>query len=200
MSSSAPLTRIEPQRISSPSDPAQRPYAPQQPDPSSAEYSIQEPYLSQNQYPPPPHGQYPSSAQGPFPSQGQQYPPLGEPAPVPGIALQLGPESQIPDHPGSLINIPRPPAETFSPLAVSAPRDLRALRTSCQFNLGEYLSLQRKRQRLGASTSTLDLESRIRSQAGIVLGDLRMLQDEVRGLVKAAENHRWRKWLIGGAV
>lgn len=116
-----------------------------------------------------------------------------------GIALHLGPESQIPDHPGSMVDVSRPP-QTLTPLAPAVPGDLRSLRTNCQFGLREYLSLQRKRQRYDASTSTIDLESRIRSQASVVLGELRTLQSEVRNLAKAAENHRWRKWFVGGAM
>jgi hypothetical protein len=34
----------------------------------------------------------------------------------------------------------------------------------------------------------------------MVLASLRQLQDEVKIKVKEAENHRWRKWLLGGAM
>jgi hypothetical protein len=81
------------------------------------------------------------------------------------------------------------------------PGDIRALKSHCQFGLREYQSLQRKRQRISAaSTSTLEIESRLRNQQGAVLADLQLLGEEVKGLVKAAENHRWRRWLIGGAM
>jgi hypothetical protein len=58
----------------------------------------------------------------------------------------------------------------------------------------------RKRQRFDASTSTLDLESRIRAQAGLVSAELRTLHAEVRDLAKSAQNHRWRRWIVGGAM
>lgn len=189
MESSAPLVNIDPRPISSPSNAYQEPYAQQGP------YPQQSPYPPQGSYPP--QGQYPP--QSPYPQIGD---PSAAPGADPGIALHLGPESQIPDHPGSVLNTPNVPRPTqvLSPQAISAPADLRALKTTCQFGLREYLSLQRKRQRFDASTSTIDLESRIRAQAGVVLGDLRTLQSEVRGLVKAAENHRWRRWVIGGVM
>ncbi|PNY27442.1 Uncharacterized protein TCAP_02632 [Tolypocladium capitatum] len=128
---------------------------------------------------------------------------IASPPPGPGIALQLRPESQIPDHPGSMVDVPRPMAPTMTPIVPMAPTgpiDIRNVKTSCQFGLREYLSLQRKRQRFDASTSTVDLESRIGAQANVVLGDLRTLQSEIRRLAKAAEDHRWRRWLFGGAI
>lgn len=179
MSSSAPLTNIDPRPISNSPVPYQEPFS-------------QRPGQS------PPQGSYGEAAdyypQQPYPSG--PYSQAAEATSVPGIALHLGPESQIPDHPGSEIGVPQL-QQAITPLA---PLDIRTLRTSCQFGLREYVSLMRKRQRYDASTATVDLESRIRAHSGVVLGDLRLLQDEVRGLVKAGENHRWRKWVIGGAM
>lgn len=96
----------------------------------------------------------------------------------PGIALQLGPEPRM--------DVPRPV-------------DIRNVKASCQFGLREYLELQRRRQH-SAGASTSGLEPRIMAQANVVLGDLRTLQSEIRGLAKAAENHRWRRWLFGGVM
>jgi hypothetical protein len=78
--------------------------------------------------------------------------------------------------------------------------ELRALRTNCQFNLREYISLQRQRRSGDASISAYELETRIRNQTTFVLNDLRILQGEVRSIAKEAENHRWRRWIIGGAM
>ncbi|KND91575.1 putative methyltransferase-like protein C27D7.08c [Tolypocladium ophioglossoides CBS 100239] len=130
------------------------------------------------------------SSMGPYPAA----------PPGSGITLQLGPESQIPDHPSSMVDVPRPMAQTMTPVAPTGPIDIRNVKASCQFGLREYLSLQRKRQRFDASTSTFDLESRLRAQANVVLGDLRTLQSEIRSLAKAAESHRWRRWLFGGVI
>jgi hypothetical protein len=44
------------------------------------------------------------------------------------------------------------------------------------------------------------LDARLKGQQNMVLAGLRQLGDEVKVLVKEAENHRWRKWLLGGAV
>lgn len=126
-------------------------------------------------------------------------------ASVPNIALNIGPERQIPDHPGSMIDIPRPSNNYgASPNAMMVPqqiRDVPSLKSHCQYGLREYMSLLRKRQRIDASsTSTLELESQLKSQQGYVLYDLRSLQQEVRQVVKEAENHRWRNWFIGGAM
>lgn len=157
--------------------------------------------------PPPPMDPYPSApAPGTVPSgypaaPDAYYGPM--PAASPSIALHLRPEQQIPDHPGSVVGVappPRPP-RTLSPRPlVPTARDVEALKTNCQFALREYVSLVRSRQRVDASTAALDLEARIRAQAGLVSAELRTLQAEVRDLAKMAENHRWRKWLLGGAM
>lgn len=110
--------------------------------------------------------------------------------------------STIPDHPSSMTDIPRP-ANGYGQMTstLPAPNDVTQLKTQCQFNLREYQSLQRKRVSQGtASTTSMDLESRLRSQQGLTLAGLRLLQDEVKDLVKEAENHRWRRWLLGGAM
>lgn len=138
--------------------------------------------------------------------------PAGPPRPgsAPQIGLHLGPESQIPDHPGSYMDVPRPsngygqrPSNSYGQMTstVSAPTDVKQLKSQCQFNLREYQTLLRKRQRPdSASTTAMDLESRLRSQQVLLLSNLKMLRDEVKTMVKDAENHRWRKWLLGGAV
>ena len=115
--------------------------------------------------------------------------------------LGLNP-SQIPDHPGSMMDVPRP-SNNYGQMTstLPAPTDLSQLKTQCQFNLREYQALMRKRQGQGtASTTTMDLESRLRSQQHLTLAGLHALQDEVKVLVREAEEHRWRKWLLGGAV
>ncbi|UNI20484.1 hypothetical protein JDV02_006565 [Purpureocillium takamizusanense] len=152
----------------------------------------------------------------PAPGTRVDLPPPPDPIPPgAGIALHLGPESQIPDHPGSMVGVPQvqppqayyppPPAVAPPPQAVTAAAaagpgqdlDMRDLKTSCQVGLRELSGMQRLRRESGGAAG---VESRIRAQAGLVLGDLRALQDEVRGLVKAAEDHRWRRWIFGGLI
>lgn len=82
---------------------------------------------------------------------------------------------------------------TFAP----PPLDVRVIQTNCQVNLLELISLQGKANAMGMSR---EMESNLRGQGGMVLDDLRALQVEVKERIKAAENHRWRRWLVGGGV
>lgn len=96
-----------------------------------------------------------------------------------------------------MVEGPRPSA-ALNPLATTT-QDLKTVKTGTQFALREYLSLQRKRGRLDGAMS-LELEDQIRAQGRVLLGDLKILRKEVGTLIKDGENHRWRNWLIGGAV
>lgn len=151
-------------------------------------------------------------------------PSLGQRGPVSASAPSIGmTPSQIPDHPSSMMDVPRPSngyrgstygdgvgvgggAVTSGPTqsmmgAPNQQRDVKTLKSHCQYGLREYMSLQRKRQRIdGSSTSTLDLENRLRTQQGTVISDLMFLHSEVRSIVKAAEGNRWRRWIVGGAM
>lgn len=136
--------------------------------------------------------------------------------PPEGMALHLGPEGHIPDHPGSVAEFGRPasqpllPQQTFAPAPPAgsawmtpAPHmqehealDIRTLRQSCQYNLREYMAVQQEYMRYGGNVA----DSRLRHQTGMVLGDLMTLQMEVRELARRAQDHRWRKWLMGGIL
>ncbi|KAM3483858.1 hypothetical protein MY8738_002755 [Beauveria namnaoensis] len=72
--------------------------------------------------------------------------------------------------------------------------DIDTLRQSCQYNLRGYLALKQEYRRYGGSAS----DGRLQSQTDLVLSDLLGLQMEVRNLAREAQNHRWRKWLMGG--
>ncbi|TQN70341.1 U6 small nuclear RNA (adenine-(43)-N(6))-methyltransferase, partial [Colletotrichum shisoi] len=100
----------------------------------------------------------------------------------------------------SVAEAPRPSTapRPLNPLTTTT-QDLKSAKTNTQFALREYLSLQRKRSRLDGATS-LELEDQIKTQGRILLQDLKFLRKEVAVLVKDGENHRWRNWLIGGAV
>lgn len=127
------------------------------------------------------------------------YPPHSTSAPSIGLT-----PSQIPDHPGSMMDVPRPSNNYGRPGAMTTEQlpsatDIKQLKVQCQFNLREYQALQRKRVRPDSTTS-LELEGRLKGQQNLVLASLRQLQDEVKVLVREAENHRWRKWLLGGSM
>ncbi|OAA35254.1 hypothetical protein BBO_08856 [Beauveria brongniartii RCEF 3172] len=72
--------------------------------------------------------------------------------------------------------------------------DINTLRQSCQQNLRGYLALKQEYRRYGGNAS----DGRLRSQTDLVLSDLLGLQMEVRNLAREAQNHRWRKWFMGG--
>ena len=113
--------------------------------------------------------------------------------------------AQIPDHPSSMLDVPRASNNYGRPLTstlLPQPTDIGQLRSQTQYNLREYQALQRRRIHHdgNASTTSLEIDSKLRTQQGMVLASLRQLQDEVKIKVKEAENHRWRKWLLGGAM
>ncbi|KAK7415156.1 hypothetical protein QQX98_006100 [Neonectria punicea] len=153
-----------------------------------------------------------SAATGPGPAPGI---PVSD-IPAPGLPIRPTSDSQIPSYGGkpggglngnvgvglgtSMIDVARPSTQIAPTIIPTSLRDLQALKTNCQFGLREYLSLQRRRQTGDSAMSPYELDSRIREQAYILLGDLRVLQGEVRGLAKVAENHRWRRWIIGGFI
>lgn len=201
MDNSRPLQSVDPRPMSSPGDTAQQSY--QQPyQQPYQEAPYQEPY---QQTMPGTMPQYRPDSLPQHPSPNDISQPL---PPQSGIGLHLGPEAQIPDHPGSTYNIPRPPTQTFTgqqqqqqlvnePLA---PKDLRNVRASCLFQLREFITLKNKSKRADASVTTLDLQNQIRNQAGLAVLDLKMLQAELRQITKEGEEHRWRRWLVGGVM
>ncbi|EGU82174.1 hypothetical protein FOXB_07305 [Fusarium oxysporum f. sp. conglutinans Fo5176] len=129
----------------------------------------------------------------------QNYPPVSGPQTGPGnLPIRPASESYLPNHAGAMAT-----ASAQQMVPATAPSDLRelqALRVNCQFNLREYMSLQRQRRGGDSAVSAYELETRIRNQTNMVLNDLRILQGEVRSIAKEAENHRWRRWIIGGAI
>ncbi|XXG95141.1 hypothetical protein Hte_001401 [Hypoxylon texense] len=117
-----------------------------------------------------------------------------QPAPTPSYT---GPPQATGPVPGPPSSAPMPPDPRLDrPVATPfAGTDIRSIKTACEFSLGEYLTLQ-KRLRYDDPTS----QRRLREQQGIVLSDLQVLRAEVSDLMKEAEAHRWRKWLLAGAV
>lgn len=68
------------------------------------------------------------------------------------------------------------------------------------FQLREYMTLQNKSKRMDGSVSTLDLQNQMRNQSGLVVLELKRLQADLRDVAKKGEDHRWRRWLVGGAM
>jgi len=73
---------------------------------------------------------------------------------------------------------------------------LRDTKARTAFALREYMHLQRRRHQ----KDEVGIEERLRIQASTVLGDLKRLSQEVADVAKEAEGHRWRKFLVGGAI
>ncbi|KAG5931079.1 hypothetical protein E4U53_001956, partial [Claviceps sorghi] len=116
---------------------------------------------------------------------------------------QPHPESHPPNQPepGSTMDVPTVPGRTLTPVAAPAAVDVGNLKASAQFHLRELLGARQKMRRGGdGSTAAYELESRLRTQARMLLGDLSTLQAEVRALAKAAQGSRWSRLLVGGAV
>lgn len=94
-----------------------------------------------------------------------------------------------------------PMQQLQSPYKPAIPQlGMEDVKSSCQRNLKHLIYLQNQRRAFGYSSQAVDLEWQIRSQTGVLIGELRTLQDEVRRMVKNAKNHRWRRWVFGGIM
>ncbi|KAF4464328.1 sodium glutamate symporter [Fusarium albosuccineum] len=208
--SKSPLRALDPQPVRSPSPSDGRGRGPERaksyPGPESQQYGPQ-PYNPQDyanqSYNPQSYGRQDYSQQN-FGGQSsynpQNYPPVSGPQTGPSnLPVRPVSESYLPDHAGAMANATK--TSQLTPAVAPADlRELQALRTNCQFGLREYLSLQRQRRSGDSALSAYELDTRIRAQSNVILSDLRILHGEVRGIAKEAENHRWRRWIIGGAI
>ncbi len=97
------------------------------------------------------------------------------------------------------------PAPSFAPLPAlpdaaltsgGEPTSARAVKSAAEFSLREYMALQRRRYR----TDEAGMENRLRAQARIAVRDLQDVRGHVADIIRAAEGHRWRRWLLGGVV
>jgi hypothetical protein len=99
------------------------------------------------------------------------------------------------------VQVARPMQQLQSPYKPAVPQlGLEDVKASCQRNLKHLMYLQNQRRAFGYSSQAVDLEWQIRGQTGVLIGELRTLQDGVRRMVKDAKNHRWRRWLFGGIL
>ncbi|KAM7191084.1 hypothetical protein V8F33_009092 [Rhypophila sp. PSN 637] len=142
----------------------------------------------------PPSQPLPSYVPGPPPANGiPSYPP---PPNQPQQSYQKPPSvEQMVGPAGTATAIA---TETPLPMSSLAHRDLGIKHSlaSAESNLREYMSMLRRRQ----SKGEVGIEDRLRNQASTVLGDLHNLRQEIADLVKNAESHRWRRFLVGGAI
>ncbi|CAK7210887.1 hypothetical protein SCUCBS95973_000941 [Sporothrix curviconia] len=109
---------------------------------------------------------------------------------------------------------PGPPVLTQSPGPMYATdtmtkADIRSARASVEEGLGRIMDLQRQQlQHLqygpGAAnvrnSTAAAVQEQLRLQTGSVLRDLRYVRRAIYGIAKAAENHRFRRWLVGGVL
>lgn len=139
--------------------------------------------------------QQPNGSSGGHPQyQQEQKPPKFDPPPLAPVS-----PSPIQQHQhGSLTQSPGPMA-TAAVAATVTTDSLSGARSTAESALREYVALQRRRYH-GADGDGADLGARIKLQSGILVGELYQLRRRVADLAKAAEEHRWRRWLIGGIV
>ncbi|TPX09133.1 uncharacterized protein E0L32_001604 [Thyridium curvatum] len=170
---------------------------------------------SPSSFPPPMmpshHQQQPIQPSGPVLSHSQQPPQPPQPPMMSGAGGSAYASS--PPPPGSLqqhqqhrleeIHVTGPVLTQSPTQMVPRDRDLKAARSTAEFAVREYITLQRRRY--GASTASVGgsdpaLEDRIRRQAGMAGASLRAVRERVVGLAREAEAHRWRKWMLGGIL
>ncbi|KAG8161363.1 hypothetical protein KVR01_009627 [Diaporthe batatas] len=84
------------------------------------------------------------------------------------------------------------PVRVFSPQEI--PKNIKTARLSVEHGLKELLAFQQRRPQ---ADGVAFLEQ-FRLQSANVLDELMTLRGEVSDIIRAAERHRWRKWLLGG--
>ncbi|KAK7957839.1 hypothetical protein PG988_012687 [Apiospora saccharicola] len=83
-------------------------------------------------------------------------------------------------------------------------RSIKSARTTCEFAAREYLTQLRKIP--GSSSYGMndpvarDAMNRARAQRELVLDELQTLRRSLAVVIKEAEAHRWRKWMLGGML
>ncbi|KAK8052374.1 hypothetical protein PG993_003759 [Apiospora rasikravindrae] len=94
--------------------------------------------------------------------------------------------------------------QQLPPRISSGDRSIKSARTTCEFAAREYLTQLRK---IPSSSSysvsdpkAVDAMARARAQQGLVLDELQTLRRSLAVVIKEAEAHRWRKWVLGGML
>lgn len=157
---------------------------------------------------------------GPSPKAGFQYEHNAAPIEnaIPPASNPPGYPPRLPTYPSmsgaiSSPGPPPPPTDTIQntggypessfgrlPVRIHTPQnvsqDIRSAKAAVEVGLGGLMRLQLER----LENNKADVAERLRSETVNVLGDLKALRDEVSDIARAAESHRWRKWLVGGVV
>ena len=129
-------------------------------------------------------------------SPSQTRPP---PSPYAGGADPFRPQRSSPPRPQSQGLAAA--AAPMTPMLHTPVPDLKAARSASHAAVGQLVELVKRRQGAPpASTISVDIEAKIRAQGLVVLQDLRMLRGELREAARGREGHRWRRWIVGGAV
>ncbi|KAI1205775.1 uncharacterized protein F4807DRAFT_470572 [Annulohypoxylon truncatum] len=110
-----------------------------------------------------------------------------QPAPTPSYTAPASVPAPVPASMPPDSRLERPVSTPF------AGTDIRSIKTACEFSLGEYLTLQKRRRYDDPASG-----HRLHTQQGIVMSDLQALRSEVSDLVRTTESHRWRRWILGG--
>ncbi|KAG5918470.1 hypothetical protein E4U42_006841 [Claviceps africana] len=149
--------------------------------------------------------QPPMRALDPQPMPSPSHVPYLPPPPGPDQAFSPQPHAEFPPpnqpEPGSAMDVPTVPGRTLTPVTAPAAVDVGNLKASAQFHLRELLGARQKlRQGGDAGAAAYELESRLRTEARMLLGDLSTLRAEVRALAKTAQGSRWSRLFVGGAI
>ncbi|CAK7234016.1 hypothetical protein SEUCBS140593_008795 [Sporothrix eucalyptigena] len=208
---SLPLQQKQPSPLPPP-PPPQSSYPPEK-----QQQSQQQPQQQQQQKPYPPY--IPSAPASmveipPQPTQSTSGSVVGGPGigglPPYGSNSYAGGYTSGPPRPGPGIG----PILTQSPGPMYAndtmtKSDIRSARASVEEGLARIMELQRQqRQHLqygpGAASvpnsTAAAVQDQLRLQTGSVLRDLRYVRRALYSMAKAAENHRFRRWLVGGIL
>lgn len=123
-------------------------------------------------------------------------------------------------QPGSTYSGSRPPPGAGPPTLTQSPgpintndtiskADIRSARASVEESLGRIMELQRQqRQHLqygpGAAkvlnSTAAAVQEQLRQQVALAMRDLRYVRRAIHDMAKAAENHRFRRWIVGGIL
>jgi hypothetical protein len=130
------------------------------------------------------HSYYHPGPNSPQPQPSTSYNPPLRPGGG-GVTTTFAPPPVVPDAGPALVQSP-----------VSIKTGIRATKSTAEFALREYMTLCRRRQKPGE----VGIEDSLRAQAAVVVRSLAAVRQDVAGLVKAAERHRWRRWILGGIM
>ncbi|KAK7926665.1 hypothetical protein PG985_003663 [Apiospora marii] len=128
------------------------------------------------------------------------------PAPLGGSANGYYSAAAVAPPTGGRPSYPDNIQQQLPPRISGGDRSLKSARTTCEFAAREYLAQMRKMPGGGGSSYSvhdpmaMDAVARARAQQGLVLDELQALRRGLAVVIKEAEGHRWRKWVLGGML